>query len=188
MIIRPSILYFFTFLLALIMPAVGFSQKLDSVLSENVEMIVKNNDFKNSYFVLKGDTKPFVGIMYDLFWQTKVIEKAYYIPANNSDSCWVREYYQTGALKSEQIHLLGRSIAHGKYTQYYKNGSIEELGNYKNDLKEGKWKGFHENGDPLYECFYKQGKKHGDFKIWDVGLELTFYEVYENGVKTKKIK
>ena len=57
----------------------------------------------------------------------------------------------------------------GKYTEWY-YGRIKEEGNYKNDLKDGKWTSWEENRDGDWikqsEKTYKNGEENGKWTSW----------------------
>ncbi len=46
----------------------------------------------------------------------------------------------------------------GNYIEYHKDTIIAEIGQYKNGLKSGEWKGFRKNGSSEYVEFYMKGK------------------------------
>lgn len=163
----------------------GFAQ-LDSVNSVDIEILMKGEDWSTAIYVRKGESKPFTGVAFDYYYNTTQIEQAYQIINGKSDSCWARGYYENGQL-GEEIWYYDR-MRHGKFITWYKSGQIEEQGFYAKDKKIDKWFGFHENGDSLYTCFYINGKLEGEWKIWDVGMELTFFEIYSNGIKVKKVR
>mgnify|MGYP001357730562 FL=1 len=57
----------------------------------------------------------------------------------------------------------------GKYTEWY-HGRIKEEGNYKNDLKDGKWTSWEDNRDGDWikqsEGTYKNGEENGKWTAW----------------------
>ena len=57
----------------------------------------------------------------------------------------------------------------GKYTEWY-YGRIKEEGNYKNDLKDGKWTSWEDNRDGDWikqsEGTYKNGEENGKWTSW----------------------
>ena len=72
---------------------------------------------------------------------------------------------------------MGNNNTIEKKTIYYKNGKKEEEYwiNKKAEF-EGEYKIWHENGNKLLECNYKNGKLEGEYKCW-----------YENGNKCEEI-
>ena len=51
----------------------------------------------------------------------------------------------------------------GKWISYCKHDHKIEEGNYKDGLKQGKWISYFEDGKIWYEGNYKNGKEHGEF-------------------------
>ena len=96
----------------------------------------------------------------------------------------------------------------GKYTEWY-HGRIKEEGNYKNDLKDGKWTSWkdnrdgdwikqlevtykngkedgkktswHSNGKKLKEGNFKNGKPHGKLTKWYSSGKKRYEEAYKDG-------
>jgi antitoxin component YwqK of YwqJK toxin-antitoxin module len=66
------------------------------------------------------------------------------------------------------------SVAECKYVvrHYYENGQKHWEANYHQDLRHGKYIGWHKNGQKYWEIDYHQGQRHGKVIRW-----------YENGQK-----
>lgn len=76
----------------------------------------------------------------------KIVESVY----ENGDPRIVRYYHkQSGKL------VLDREIV------YYLNQQVKMDGEFKNELREGKWKAWYENGNLWSEGDYKEGKRNG---------------------------
>ena len=85
--------------------------------------------------------------------------------------------YDNGAVKSEYKQA-GDLVA---VTHYYESGAIKETGFFKNEIPEGKWETFAENGTKTAELNYQDGKRHGEFRVWDE-FASTYTEMnYANG-------
>ena len=85
--------------------------------------------------------------------------------------------YDSGAVKSEYKQA-GDLVA---VTHYYESGAIKETGFFKNEIPEGKWETFAENGTKMAELNYQDGKRHGEFRVWDE-FASTYTEMnYANG-------
>lgn len=85
--------------------------------------------------------------------------------------------YTNGAVKSEYKQA-GDLVA---VTHYYESGAIKETGFFKNEIPEGKWETFAENGTKTAELNYQDGKRHGEFRVWDE-FASTYTEMnYANG-------
>lgn len=85
--------------------------------------------------------------------------------------------YETGEVKStyEQVGDLV------KVTHFYKDGAVKETGFFKNEIAEGKWQTFASDGQKTAELNYKNGKRHGEFRSWDL-FAHTYVEMhYANG-------
>ena len=68
----------------------------------------------------------------------------------------------------------------GKYYEWY-HGRIKEEGNYKNDLKDGKWTSWHSNGKKWYEKTYKDGKSDGLHTNWHSNGKKRYEKTYKDG-------
>ena len=164
-----------------------FSQ-VDTVISSDLELIVKDNDWENAQFYKIGETIPYSGMVVDYYQNTTNVYLAYLLENGKQDSGWTRHYYEDGELQSEQLSSKGQAIRHGKFSSFYPNGQLEETGYYFDDLKNGIWKAFHENGSILFEQNYIKNKLEGDYKVWESDGELVLHENYKDGKLLKKIK
>lgn len=54
-----------------------------------------------------------------------------------------------------------------KVTHYHQNGAVRETGFFKNEVPDGKWETFSENGTKTSEINYRNGARHGEFRVWD---------------------
>ena len=61
-------------------------------------------------------------------------------------------WYENGKPWSEGFYVNGKS--EGKRTTYFENGKIRYVGNYKEDMRVGKWQFFDETGRMLSEVDY----------------------------------
>jgi antitoxin component YwqK of YwqJK toxin-antitoxin module len=101
----------------------------------------------------------------------------------------------------------------GKYYEWY-HGRIKEEGNYKNDLKDGKWTSWednrdgdwikqsegtykngeengkwtawHSNGKKLKEGNFKNGKPHGKITKWYSSGKKRYEETYKDGKRISR--
>ena len=85
--------------------------------------------------------------------------------------------YETGELKSSYFQENGLV----KVTHFYTNGVVKETGFFKNGIPEGKWESFAESGKKTAELSYKDGKRHGEFRGWDVYADTYTEMHYSNG-------
>lgn len=68
-----------------------------------------------------------------------------------------------------------------KVTWYHANGSVKETGYFINNIKDGVWETYNENGVKTSEANYSAGIKNGNWSIWNEQGVLTYHMVYENG-------
>jgi antitoxin component YwqK of YwqJK toxin-antitoxin module len=85
--------------------------------------------------------------------------------------------YENGSVKSEFIQK-GELVA---VTNYYENGTIKETGFFKNEVPEGKWETFSNKGAKTAELSYINGKRHGEFRVWDEFSNAYIEMKYANG-------
>jgi len=73
-------------------------------------------------------------------------------------------------------------------TYYFENGQIGSIGFIKNQVKDGLFKSWNENGVQTAEWYMKNGKEHGIIKCWfDNGVlskESNMNEGVKNGLET----
>tara|TARA_B100001939_G_C16877116_1_gene589144 strand:+ start:149 stop:616 length:468 start_codon:yes stop_codon:yes gene_type:complete len=89
-------------------------------------------------------------------------------------------FYATGELR-ESFQLIN-GIQQGDFISYYTNQMKQEEGSYHYGLKIGKWNRWSESGVLISQTYYStDGKKHGNWKIWDNEGNLKALMIYENG-------
>ncbi|MCB9186710.1 MAG: hypothetical protein H6601_08190 [Flavobacteriales bacterium] len=76
----------------------------------------------------------------------------------------VKTNYENGALKSEYVKSGHNLVA---VTNYHKSGTVKETGFFKDGVPDGKWITYAENGTKTAELSYVDGKRHGEFRVWD---------------------
>ncbi len=89
----------------------------------------------------------------------------------------VKTSYDNGSVKSEYVQV-GELVA---VTNYYENGAVKETGFYKNEIPEGKWETFTKDGLKTAELSYANGKRHGEFRVWDEFSNAYIEMKYTNG-------
>jgi antitoxin component YwqK of YwqJK toxin-antitoxin module len=76
-------------------------------------------------------------------------------------------------------------IAECKSYDWYRDGKIERVEEYKNNLKNGKSIKYHENGNIMYELQYKDGKLDGLCKKYNkngiIEIAVTYKDLKRNG-------
>ncbi len=64
---------------------------------------------------------------------------------------------------------------------FHLNGEVRESGYFRNDVPDGKWETFAENGEKTAEINYKHGKRHGEFRTWDAFSDSYLEMQYADG-------
>jgi antitoxin component YwqK of YwqJK toxin-antitoxin module len=85
--------------------------------------------------------------------------------------------YENGATKSKFVRH-GDLVA---ITNYYESGEVKETGFFKNEVPEGKWETFSTDGSKTAELSYVNGKRHGEFRVWDEFSNAYIEMKYANG-------
>jgi antitoxin component YwqK of YwqJK toxin-antitoxin module len=89
----------------------------------------------------------------------------------------VKTTYEDGTVKSEYVKQ-GKLVS---VTNYHENGSVKETGFFKDGVPEGKWITYAVTGEKTAELTYVNGKRHGEFRVWD-DFANAYVEVhYANG-------
>lgn len=124
---------------------------------------------------LETDPDPWIGAEYE--YGNGLLQKyiAYYSDGvkHSETNKVIREYriwYEPVAGQKQQLSEV--KTADGKFTSYYKNGKVNEMGNYRNNKKDGKWTYYHENGQKRAEGNYKMGEFVGNWLYWDSAGKL----------------
>ena len=89
----------------------------------------------------------------------------------------VKTNYENGSVKSEYVQE-GDLVA---VTHFYKSGQVKETGFFKNETPDGKWEAFAVNGSKTAEINYLNGKRHGEFRVWDEFAGAYIEMKYANG-------
>lgn len=89
----------------------------------------------------------------------------------------VKTTYENGAVKSEYVKQ-GKLVA---VTNYYESGAVKETGFFKDGVPEGKWTTYAETGEKTAELTYVDGKRHGEFRVWDDYANAYVEVHYANG-------
>jgi antitoxin component YwqK of YwqJK toxin-antitoxin module len=70
---------------------------------------------------------------------------------------------------------------HIRVTHFHENGQVRETGYFLGTTPDGKWETFDENGNKTAELNYRNGKRHGEFRVWD-GFTDSYTEIrYKDG-------
>jgi antitoxin component YwqK of YwqJK toxin-antitoxin module len=80
--------------------------------------------------------------------------------------------------------LVSNLTAQSKFTSYYGNGNIKEIGTTINSEKTGIWIRYDESGNKIAEAYFINGKKDGKWIIWDSSGIKRYEFTYELDKKT----
>ncbi|MFZ5552299.1 MAG: toxin-antitoxin system YwqK family antitoxin [Bacteroidota bacterium] len=70
-----------------------------------------------------------------------------------------------------------------KATWYHDNGTVKEVGYFKNGQKHGQWLSYDEKGNRISEANYKEGQKDGNWIFYHNNGTLHYQVVYTEGKK-----
>lgn len=90
----------------------------------------------------------------------------------------VKTSHEDGTLKSEYVEQGNGIVA---VTNYHKNGVVKEIGFFKNEVPDGKWVTYSEDGTKTAELSYANGRRHGEFRVWDTFANAYIEIHYANG-------
>ena len=72
-----------------------------------------------------------------------------------------KEKYPDGEIQEEYQYYnhpeTNRRMKDGWYNSYYENGEYNEIGRYKEDVRDGEWVRYDETGTPIDEDIYREG-------------------------------
>ncbi|MDA3944328.1 MAG: hypothetical protein PF694_12410 [Bacteroidetes bacterium] len=71
-----------------------------------------------------------------------------------------------------------------KEKQYYPSGTLSMEGSYKNDLREGEWKSWYEDGSLWSTGYFKSGKRHGEGIVYHPNGKKQIAGTYDEGQRT----
>lgn len=101
------------------------------------------------------------------------------------DGKWLKHgvfYSMTkGRVRAKTMYSYGKK--HGAYESYHSNGKIQFQYNNKNNLKEGKWYQYRNDGSLFEEKVFKNGQIHGTKISYHLNGEKNFVSTYVNGKK-----
>lgn len=97
-------------------------------------------------------------------------------------------FYENGTLKSNTPYVDGK--IEGVYKEYYEDGTLAGIENYKNDLFQGESKSYHKNEELKHIGRNVNGKQEGTWKYYYDNGSLGVQVVFKNGevVSEKKYK
>lgn len=92
-----------------------------------------------------------------------------------------RTYYETTEIVSQEInYVLGKQT--GLQQAFFESGQLYSSGEMNEDIQEGEWTWYYENGNVLSTVKFVDGQKEGKQIRWTESGEKAKVEYYENGV------
>jgi antitoxin component YwqK of YwqJK toxin-antitoxin module len=89
--------------------------------------------------------------------------------------------YPESKFKNNALKTKEKFINNAETIEYFENGNIYSIGIFKNDLEEGNWTYYNEDGSKNHNCNYKSGLLHGEYKIFDEYGIISSIRHFENG-------
>jgi len=121
-------------------------------------------------------------VFYTVYYENRknIHYKFYLNPYNNLEGRYI-EYYKNGNIK--EISYYRNNEKHGICILKNQDNSIEEYGNYKNNLRDGFFRYFN-NGIIDIECEYVEGMLNGRFKSYiegEIFEDTNYINNYQDG-------
>lgn len=91
----------------------------------------------------------------------------------------VKEYYSNGNLKEIINYKNGKKD--GLNIRYHENGEVRNEMSYKEDELDGIWNMYYENGDRRYKAYYKNGQAQGVITEWYKNGVVKYKHEFKNG-------
>lgn len=89
--------------------------------------------------------------------------------------------FYNGRLTSMTTYHYGKK--HGPYEKYHANGKVQFEYSHKNNLREGNWRQYRDDGTIYEECTYKNGKIEGVKITYHTNEKKKFVNNYINGIR-----
>lgn len=91
-------------------------------------------------------------------------------------------YYPTGKMKDLTI-MDTMGIKNGPYREWYDTDTLRLKACYKNNLFEGDYVFYYDNGKPAYKKQYIRGAENGETVYWDKGGNMLWKSVFKDGMR-----
>ena len=99
----------------------------------------------------------------------------------NEGGIYIRKcYFNSGKLEYEQ------QLENGYFKNYYKDGTLKVLSNYKDGQLHGLWTQYYPDSSKEWEVDYFEGYKQGEFKHYYANNSLKLKGIFKNGKKEGK--
>lgn len=96
----------------------------------------------------------------------------------------VKMYYENGETKYIVDYIDG--LRQGKLISYYENGILQNIGTYLDDEFDGEFSRFNEYGKPVWEGYYKHGKKDGEWFLHLDDSDVIQKIIFNNDVEISR--
>lgn len=100
------------------------------------------------------------------------------------DSTWSYYSYYDKTLTATEEYQKG--LRHGMMVNYYNNGIISEVLDWKNNRKDGVWEQYYQTGALKMKGFYVNNKLEGDFLVYDEAGKPYLKGYYSNDLRQGK--
>jgi antitoxin component YwqK of YwqJK toxin-antitoxin module len=100
-------------------------------------------------------------------------------PIEHPASGLIREYHESGELKSEHNFVDG--VLDGSFKVYYASGKLWEEGAYADGSLKGEHRKWWKNGTLALQASYQLGEKHGSYERWYASGKLWEKAEYDQG-------
>lgn len=130
---------------------------------------------------IKNDTlvEEFLVFVVDTFDNGNPLKVNFCDPNNSNDVKYQKQFYQSGKIFIEGA--LNNERRTGKWVAWYENDIIWSVGYYKEGLKSGASNVYYENGQIRYTKNYEQDVAEGLWEFFDEEGTLLNKVMYENG-------
>lgn len=146
----------------------------------NSETVLGNSNDSIAPIVLNGDTLPkSADIKIVDTFDTGEPMKIHFISSQMTDSVYEKQYYKSGKLFIEGALI--NNLRNGKWLAYYENGKIWSAGYFEKGLKHGNSNVYYENGQIRYTKNYINDVAEGLWKFYDEEGNLLGEVMYEKG-------
>lgn len=125
-----------------------------------ITILVSTNLFSNSTEVTKKDLK--------------IIDKIYYLKSTN-------EIFSGKVTEGRDRFYYLDGKPEGKWLEFYKNGNLKSIINWKNGKLTGKYIVYDKNGKKSTEAIYKDSKENGKYFLYYSNGNIRTKGEYENG-------
>ncbi len=138
-------------------------------------------DKKTSPLVATRDFSRGDGSCYAIFYNGKFKVSEGDLVNKKPEGLW--KYYHLRSDKIMTLENYQNGKLHGEKNVYYPNGQLAEKSFYRNNLKDGAYTKFGENGKPIEESNYKNGELHGKAVFYDGNGNLILKGEYKKNLK-----